>query len=436
MAVPRLPFLYPMLARGLEIPGVRSAKAARRALHSSSRRKQADTQPQRYGTANEPPAHLGGGKSLGPPTTPRVEERAKALPRIGEELQHDGEVENETVAGDGVGAEKREPTTIDGSVAMYTSQPHAGVGMGEARNTTSGSSEEKPKESLLETVPESTPSSNESSDAPDEKTTPSSDTDSTPKAPHMDTPRYVHHFDSYSLVQQLEDASWTEDQAITIMKSMRLMLSENITLAREALVSKSQVENETYLFRAACAELKTEVTSRRKAEQEKMRTERTQLQHEIEILGQKLGQESAAMKDEIRGMFDDRKMAVRNEQRNTESKVQKLNYQITVDLQADAKSEVEGLRWVMTRRVIIALGSVIFMVIGSLKLASSAINEQEMESKRRANLRFSGTQTEGGNVNGSGSGNAGGYRDAGNPGLIPGDVFIKEGENPALISLG
>jgi hypothetical protein len=177
--------------------------------------------------------------------------------------------------------------------------------------------------------------------------------------------------------------------------------------------------------------LKTEVTGRRKSEQEKMRTERTQLQHEMEILNQKLGQESAAMKDELRGMFDDRKMAVRNEQRNTESKVQRLNYQITVDLQADAKSEVEGLRWVMTRRVIMALGSVIFMVLGSLKLASNAMHEQDLDAKRKANMRSGGTQTEGGN---GGGGN--GYRDAGSQGLAPGDMLMKEGENPALITLG
>lgn len=380
----------------------------------------------------------------------KATDQAKALPKIGEKLQHDGEVENGQVRQDG----KRDPTTVDGNTALKadTKDPK-----GTAKATASADTPpEKPVESLLETIPEQQAKdqqAKEQQDRDQQSKTQQASSDATAastsskpkvddhappvKAPHMDTPRHVHHFDSYGLVQQLEDSGWTEDQAITVMKSMRLMLSENIDLAREALVSKSQVENETYLFRAACAELKTEVTGRRKSEQEKMRTERTQLQHEMEILNQKLGQESAAMKDELRGMFDDRKMAVRNEQRNTESKVQKLNYQITVDLQADAKSEVEGLRWVMTRRVIIALGSVIFMVVGSLKLASSTIQEQEMEAKRRANMRSGGTQTDGGsNGGGGGGGGNSGYRDSGSQGLAPGDIFVKEGENPALITLG
>lgn len=52
-----------------------------------------------------------------------------------------------------------------------------------------------------------------------------------------------------------------------------------------------------------------------------MRRERTQLQHEYDILNQKLTQELLILKDELTGMFNDRKMAVRMEQREMESEV-------------------------------------------------------------------------------------------------------------------
>jgi hypothetical protein len=248
-------------------------------------------------------------------------------------------------------------------------------------------------------------------------------------APHMAPPPFVHQFDTYGLVRRLEDSGWSKLHAITTMKAVRLMLAENTEFARDALVSKSQVENETYLFRAACAELKTEVTSRRRSEQERMRAQRSQLQHEVDILTQRLGQESASLKDEVKGMFDDRKMTVRNEQREMESKVQQLNYKITVDLQADARSEVEGLRWVMTRRVIIALGAVVIMVLGSLKLYSSAVHDQEMEAKRKASMKSNGSQTVG---PGFVEGTLRDYRSSGGDG----EVMVKEGDNPAFVSLG
>jgi uncharacterized protein YdeI (BOF family) len=141
------------------------------------------------------------------------------------------------------------------------------------------------------------------------------------KPPHLKTPPYVHHFDTYSLVKQLSKGGYTPEQAVTTMKAVRGILTDNIELARASLVSKSNVENETYLFRAACSELRIEVENNRKAEVEKMRSERNQLQHEVDILNQKLGQETSHLKDELKGLFDDRKMAVRQEQRTMDSKV-------------------------------------------------------------------------------------------------------------------
>jgi hypothetical protein len=433
-----------MLAKGLEAsnPNARSAQAALRyrAFHASSTRRQADTtiSQQRYGTANEPPPQIGSGKNQ-VASSKQATEAKKALPKIGEKLQKAGEAENEP-AKPKPGQTKNEPATVDAkSATRLGADPMLDGAEARPEDRVPGSLDnppEKPLESLLETVPDPAEQAKESQaaaeQAPKTKSSgPSVDEHSPPvKAPHMDTPRHVHHFDTYGLVQKLQESGWTDEQAITVMKGMRLMLSKNMNLAREALVSKSQVENETYLFRAACAELKTEVTARRRADQEKMRTERTQLQHEVDILNQKLNQESAAMKDELKGMFDDRQMAVRNEQRNTESKVQRLNYQITVDLQADAKSEVEGLRWVMTRRVMIALGTVIVMVLGSLKLYSNAVHEEELNRKRRANMRSGSTQTEG---RGSG-GDGGGFRD--DQGMRGNDILVKEGDNPAYISLG
>lgn len=52
-----------------------------------------------------------------------------------------------------------------------------------------------------------------------------------------------------------------------------------------------------------------------------MRRERTLLQHEVDILNQKLTQELLTLKDELKGMFDDRKMTVRTEQRAMDSGV-------------------------------------------------------------------------------------------------------------------
>lgn len=139
--------------------------------------------------------------------------------------------------------------------------------------------------------------------------------------PHLTPSPYVHHFDSYTLTKRIEEGGFSPEQSIESMKIVRALLAQNLDAAKEGLVSKSDVENETYLFQAACSELKTEVQNARKANDEKMRMQRTLLQHEVDILNQKLTQDLASLKDDLRGMFNDRKMDVRMEQRSMESAV-------------------------------------------------------------------------------------------------------------------
>lgn len=63
------------------------------------------------------------------------------------------------------------------------------------------------------------------------------------KPPHLQTPPYVHHFDTYTLVQQVEAGGFTEEQSITAMKAVRGLLALNLDVAKAGLVSKSDVEN-------------------------------------------------------------------------------------------------------------------------------------------------------------------------------------------------
>jgi hypothetical protein len=88
-----------------------------------------------------------------------------------------------------------------------------------------------------------------------------------------------------------------------------------------------------------------------------MASQRAHLQHEVDILSQKASQEALTLKDDLRGMLNDRRMDVRMEQQARESAIQELNYKITVSLNSDSKSEIEGLRWILTRRAAMTIAS-------------------------------------------------------------------------------
>lgn len=61
--------------------------------------------------------------------------------------------------------------------------------------------------------------------------------------PAMSPPPYTHHFDTYSLVKQLQDGGYSANQAVEAMKGIRALLAQNLDMAQESLVSKSDVEN-------------------------------------------------------------------------------------------------------------------------------------------------------------------------------------------------
>lgn len=75
-----------------------------------------------------------------------------------------------------------------------------------------------------------------------------------------------------------------------------------------------------------------------------MRRERSLLQHEVDILNQKFTQELLTLKDDLKGMFNDRKMDVRMEQRSMESAVSicldHLFY--NSDISADPRTQLQN----------------------------------------------------------------------------------------------
>ncbi|KAI1642210.1 uncharacterized protein F4817DRAFT_307857 [Daldinia loculata] len=202
--------------------------------------------------------------------------------------------------------------------------------------------------------------------------------------PHLSASPYVHHFDTYSLVKELEEGGYSRAQATTVMKAIRGLLAQNLDVAQEGLVSKSDVDNETYLFRAACSELSAEVKNNKRAADETTRQQRTQLQHEVDILSQRMTQDLMTLKDDVKGMFNDRRMNVREEQRTMESVIQQLNLKISVTLNSDSRSDIEGLRWVLIRRSVLGIIFMAVLTLGTLRYATYVKHERRKEAEEKA----------------------------------------------------
>ncbi|KAI9831956.1 MAG: hypothetical protein M1826_002684 [Phylliscum demangeonii] len=448
MAAPRLFFLYPVLHQPSKMlkrpsshdtlqeyvrprPRPRGHMSARgqgrgRGFGTSSNR-WLEPIRERHGTAVEPPPELRPGRA------PK-----NGLPKAVGDGGGGGDGASGRGSGIGVGigsdsGRQQQPAKEDGSADLKTVVVRGGASSSETEK--SGGKDSTMPEKLVNLTPSpSGPNSAPSTTAPPSSSTPSSSSSSMipesvlPLVPRSSTssssssaasssvasgpatttahaepcpPFFLHPFDTYLFVQSLQTHGLTYDQSVSLMEAVRGLLTRHLQQAQEGLVSKSEAENETYRFQAACSELRTDIQQKRQVETDRQRTERGQLQHGVEIVSQKLTQDLLTLKDTLKGMFDDRKMEVRMEQKAMESKVspcvvfpfflpffltqfdqiQQLNYKITVSLNSDVKSEIEGLRWVLTRRFATAIATMVVLILVSLRYSSYRSHHQAPPSE-------------------------------------------------------
>ena len=242
MAAPYLHFLYPPLFRAAESATIaRSASnfksnIIRRHYHASTSRRQ-ETFAQRYGPAAEqlPPAIMTKAEAEQMKRPPEKEKTAPkgATPK--------SEVERK--------AKSQKSSSDDSSTPTSEALPQVlDVDPDPQPSTTDPKALEAEAKRLQENVQAA-----QSKPGPLERvlrvkapagTTASSEEDPTgSKPPHLHAPPYVHHFDSFSLVKDLEKGGFQLNQAETLMKVVRGLLAVNLDVAKEGMVSKSDREN-------------------------------------------------------------------------------------------------------------------------------------------------------------------------------------------------
>ncbi|EGC49789.1 conserved hypothetical protein [Histoplasma capsulatum var. duboisii H88] len=402
MAALRLPFLYPNLLRSvracepttyrsIRLPPPHQTSGLYSSFHTSQRN---DAEPfhQRYGQAAEPrmppppkptdkagpeASQTGSGKN----NKRTNESEPKDVKDAGKEARYDPRSKKSSPSSSAISASSTNISAELLSQDNVASHPVQRTDTGAAADEEKVDPSKGPQDFVFQ-MPVPISSSSPTGEPPSESMLLGDSQHHKP--PHLSPHPYVHHFDTYSLVKDLGRSGFTEEQSVSIMKAIRGLLADNLELARKGLISKSDVENETYLFQAACSELRNSLQTSRNAAIQAQRSQRAQLQHELDILTQRMTQELAGLKDDLKEMFDDQKISTRELQRSLDTAIQELNYQITVSLNSDGKSEVEGLRWILTRRAALAIATSATMIILALRYFSYKQREKETAAKAAA----------------------------------------------------
>ena len=233
MSIPRLSFLYPQFFKPARLCESALAQRSSRIVpkrpqkqcFSTTHRREQETYAQRYGSAAEP---------LPPPLAPNDLGRQRALDSIEKEISSSASIQEGEKAGPA--KEPAKAAQQNGTTSQNESKPEE-----EPRPAELDTNEAKAKE--LADSPQKEAISKPLDRVLQIETPTETENEEEQKPPHLEAPRYVHHFDTYTLVRDLAKGGFTEAQSVTLMKAVRSLLAINMEVARAGLVSKSDVEN-------------------------------------------------------------------------------------------------------------------------------------------------------------------------------------------------
>ncbi|KAF9145953.1 Succinate--CoA ligase [GDP-forming] subunit beta, mitochondrial [Mortierella sp. GBA39] len=163
-----------------------------------------------------------------------------------------------------------------------------------------------------------------------------------------------HNFNTNKIVTKLENNGFLRGQAEVVMRSIKALLGGHTNQIRKNILTTGDLENESYLFKAALTELRTELQILRKNDAAALAIRTEIISREIDSLNQKLREDIANLKNDIAIDMNSRKSDVREEQKALEIRIQSMSNHYMAQL-GDMRTKMEAAKWETTRKGMVAI---------------------------------------------------------------------------------
>ncbi|KAJ3103761.1 Golgi transport complex subunit 6 [Phlyctochytrium planicorne] len=158
------------------------------------------------------------------------------------------------------------------------------------------------------------------------------------------------NFDTYKLVRQLERQGFSRGQSVAIMRTINALLVDSTLSVRGQMLSKTEVDNEAYLYKTNLEELKNEIQVMRQNETSTMKADVDQIMRSMENLNQKLAERVAALKADISMDINHHKTEARDIGTTTDLKIQEIHHKLVIKV-SDLKTKMETIKMDLTRNI-------------------------------------------------------------------------------------
>ncbi|KAI9100515.1 hypothetical protein DFS34DRAFT_614856 [Phlyctochytrium arcticum] len=172
------------------------------------------------------------------------------------------------------------------------------------------------------------------------------------------------NFDTYKLVRQLERQGFTRGQAVAIMRTINALLVDSTLAVRSGILSKTDLENQTYLYKAHLQELRNELQLLRQNDSAQLKADTEQILREIESLNGKFAEMIGSLKTDVSMDLNNHKTDGREVGTDTDLRIQEIHHKLIVRI-SDLKTKIETMK-VETTRIIVWMALGTFAILMSI----------------------------------------------------------------------
>lgn len=170
------------------------------------------------------------------------------------------------------------------------------------------------------------------------------------------------YMDTYDVYKQLKMSGFTGPQAEEIISLLIVQLNTKLLKLPSKYSQLYELENERYLYESAQQELRVDVTRNREKNINECISLINDLERDFNNIQDELNNDLLQLKNNNQVTINDEKQENTLMSKKLFLKIQETNHKITTELIGSMRSEIESLRWHLSRWGIISILVAIFSV--------------------------------------------------------------------------
>lgn len=188
------------------------------------------------------------------------------------------------------------------------------------------------------------------------------------------------YIDTYEVFKRLTEAGFTEAQADLIIKLLIYQLNSKLSKLSTIYAQKHEMESEQYLFESAQQEILVDITRSREQHINELITLVNILERDFNIISDELNNDNLKLRNDSQVAIHEQKSENTLNVKKLFLRIQETNHKITTELDSAIRSEIESLRWYLSRWGLITL--MVSLFLASLIFFSNKFKNEKNEAKK------------------------------------------------------